>query len=179
MSDMIERVAKALCKRDVIAARLWWGQPHQEQSINDYVGLIGWKGYMSEACAAIEAMREPTAEMIDAGVRSEWGGTLGTRVANSYRDMIDAALSQDTHSLPLKPQEAVKPAGCTPHSAPAGTNSTRSALSVGSDGSPSTLSSEAGGAKMEGGSSASPDRAAKAGISYANSEQAVTNSEAE
>jgi hypothetical protein len=90
-----------------------------------------------------------------------------------------AALSQDTHSLPLKPQEAVKPAVETPQAPAAGTNSTRSALSVGSDGSPSTLSSEAGGAKMEGGSSASPDRAAKAGMHSANSEQAVTDLEAE
>jgi hypothetical protein len=34
-----------------------------------------------------------------------------------------AALSQDIHSLPLKPQKAVEPAGSTPPSTPAGTPS--------------------------------------------------------
>jgi hypothetical protein len=43
-----------------------------------------------------------------------------TKWTCKYWRPIDAALSQDTPSLPLKPQEAVKPAGVSP-SAPAGT----------------------------------------------------------
>ncbi|TIR87338.1 MAG: hypothetical protein E5X05_01180 [Mesorhizobium sp.] len=75
MSDMIERVSAAI-----------------------YQSLMGMREISTDtlARAAIEAMREPTEEMVEAGVRSEWGGTLGSRVANSYRDMVSIALSQDT-----------------------------------------------------------------------------------
>ncbi len=52
-------------------------------------------------------------------------------------------------------------------------------ISADSDGDPSIPSPEAGGAKMDGAANAVPDRAAQAGITYANSGQAVTVSDAD
>lgn len=43
------------------------------------------------ARAALEATREPTDGMVDAGVGADFGRYLGERVANSHRAMIDAA----------------------------------------------------------------------------------------
>lgn len=88
---MIERIGMAIARHLHKDADYGLdGETAFESRRADFIGM---------ARAAIEAMREPTDEMIDAGVRSEWGGTLGSRVANSYRDMIDAALSQSP-SLP-------------------------------------------------------------------------------
>ena len=46
------------------------------------------------AIAAIEAMGEPTDEMIEAGVTADWGKTLGSRATGTYRAMIHAALNE-------------------------------------------------------------------------------------
>ena len=54
-------------------------------------------------------------------------------------------------------------------------NFTRSASLAVSGGEPSTPSSEADGAKMEGAGNASPDRAAQAGSAFINSERAATD----
>lgn len=156
MSDMIERVAKAIARHIHKDADYGLdGDTAFESRRDDFIGI---------ARAAIEAMREPDMAMMMAGydaTRQENGAPqfaeTGFCVGHAGRiffAMIDAALSQNTlHSISPDPQ-----------------------LSVGSDGSPSTLSSEAGGAKMARASNASPDRAAQAGISNANSEQAVTHS---
>lgn len=45
------------------------------------------------ARAALEAMREPTEAMVQAGVTADPGKTLGERVTNCHAAMIDAALS--------------------------------------------------------------------------------------
>jgi len=77
MNEMIERVAKAIKDSD---------------SYQDY------KDYKGYARAAIEAMREPTEEMIEAGggVISEWNGdmTPATEAAAqiAWPAMIDEAL---------------------------------------------------------------------------------------
>jgi hypothetical protein len=106
MSDMITRVAKAICNR----------ADDEFEPNRDF-----WIPY---ARAAIEAMREPSEEQIELLTmfirRCVWGRE---NVIKQYRELIDAALSQDTHSLPLKPQEAVKPAVETPQAPAAGTNS--------------------------------------------------------
>jgi len=83
-SIMIERVAKAICGAFWEMSDEEWDGLHADSIIRCHAIL--------QARAAIEAMREPDEEMIDAGVRADWGGTLGSRVAISYRDMIDEAL---------------------------------------------------------------------------------------
>jgi hypothetical protein len=111
MSDMIERVAKAIFFRGHEQDDMMWQhmQPHLRETA------------FEQACAAIEAMREPTDAMAE--FAEENFDRNGDDIKVCHRAFILAALSQDTHSLPLKPQEAVKPAGSTPPSSPAGTNS--------------------------------------------------------
>jgi hypothetical protein len=110
MSDMIERAAKAIM--DVNANTR--GMSFHELS-------------RAMARAVIEVLRDPTFAMKFAGrdYLDNVGiddATLG-EVEFAYRAMIDSALSQDTHSLPLKPQEAVNAGIGAPHSSDAGTNS--------------------------------------------------------
>ena len=79
--DMIERVARALfvktkeeaCSRGIQSS--WENCPIKEN-------------YMALARAAINAMREPTRAMHEAGL-----ATTGMP-SNTYRDMIDAALGK-------------------------------------------------------------------------------------
>lgn len=81
MSEMIERVARAL-----------WSKA-KEEPIRRSVGVsfendplkLWW---IDQARAAIEAMREPTMAMHQAGLE-----TTGMP-SNTYRDMIDAALRE-------------------------------------------------------------------------------------
>ena len=77
MSEMIERVAKVLMKSSFSCS---WEQlsPHYQE------------GYLSDARAAIEAMREPTEEMI--GVSPRIPG-LRAEIIATYKDMIDSALN--------------------------------------------------------------------------------------
>lgn len=119
MSDMIETVAKAMWH--AIAPLNPWETALDE----DYYDGPGRDNTRKMARAAIEAMREPTKEMSEKLEYALllWAQDKGTN-EDVYYAAIDAALSQDTPSLPLKPQEAVKPAGSsTPPSTPAGTNS--------------------------------------------------------
>lgn len=83
MSEMIERVARAIGAAD----------PEQCGQINDSeMGDYFWEKYrhlyMPMARAAIEAMREPTRTMHEAGLK-----TTGMP-SNTFRDMIDAALKE-------------------------------------------------------------------------------------
>lgn len=77
MSEMIERVAKAMAKADA--------------------DNTAWKLYVREARTAIEAMREPTDEMCQAYLDKDfaeadtWGSYAGP--IQRWRAMIDAALS--------------------------------------------------------------------------------------
>jgi hypothetical protein len=121
MSDMIERVAKAIC----------------EESGEAWRDIFG--GYWRDlAHAAIEAMRDIPQGMVDAGnfALSSNGvdNVEDDDAALCWQAMIEFALSQDTHSLPTAPEAATnppiesckasagQPAGVTP-SVPAGTNS--------------------------------------------------------
>lgn len=56
---------------------------------------LGWADVPDSvfARAALMVVREPTEEMIHAGVTADHGKTLGERVANSHRAMIDKALA--------------------------------------------------------------------------------------
>ena len=110
MSEMIERVARAICsKRCVLGAR--FGQPCVDQTGRNApcrateIDLRYTAGVWDAARAAIAAMREPTAEMTTAGVDAEIpGGQWGTPefqestvdekdVPVIWRAMIDRALA--------------------------------------------------------------------------------------
>jgi hypothetical protein len=64
MSEMVERVARALCRRQVmnnLGAEQW-----PEERIRAAVGC-SWQSWTFAAQAAIKAMSEPTDAMIEAG----------------------------------------------------------------------------------------------------------------
>ena len=73
---MIERVANELMK------------VHAEDIDHDE----GLKIYYRMARSAIEAMREPSAAMIDAACSCKRGQTVGETLRDEYKAMIDAAL---------------------------------------------------------------------------------------
>lgn len=77
MSEMVERVAKAIC-----------------EAIGDDWNREGVEGlaaaYQPMAIAAIKAMREPTEAMIEASNR-EWDGRMSHRSSGAWQAMIDAA----------------------------------------------------------------------------------------
>lgn len=88
--NMIEKVARAMCRRQINKNESLWKQNRTEefkQSAEDYA----WKNYIDEACAAIEAMREPTEEMINI-----LDGSIGSsgEAKLAYHAMIDAALKE-------------------------------------------------------------------------------------
>lgn len=93
-SGMVEVVARALAR--TAARRLdvrdngffykkWPG------GVDEYVGA-NWLDYESDARAAIEAMREPTVRMVQAG----WAvnGYRGDMTSAEWSAMIDAALAE-------------------------------------------------------------------------------------
>lgn len=100
MSEMIERVARALARSEggtlltgsqsKATREFGWDPSHSY--VEKYVEAH-WKEHVNAAHFAIEAMREPTEAMIEAGVTADTGNTLGYRVFSAYRAMLDAALS--------------------------------------------------------------------------------------
>lgn len=82
MSEMVERVAKAIA--------MHWGCAPQTYDLNPDVRK-DWAGY---ARAAIEAMREPTPNMILAGMETD-----AEMTAIAYRAMIDAALKEPASAV--------------------------------------------------------------------------------
>ena len=84
MSEMVERVAAALC---VEAG---------DEPYRDYIGMgntpmKGWKMHERAARAAIEAMREPTEAMLTAGDTAMIRNSDTS--ADAWPAMIDAALT--------------------------------------------------------------------------------------
>lgn len=77
---MIERVARAICAANREAP---------DSDLNNY-GAPAWQMYVADAAAAIEAMREPSNEMIDAAANLPDVFGMG----DEYRAMIDAALQE-------------------------------------------------------------------------------------
>jgi hypothetical protein len=80
MSEMVERVARAICAKNA---------------------TLDWREYRDEAKRAIAAMREPTNAMIEAGVEilepsehAVYGSDCyGSEAHGVWRAMIDAALT--------------------------------------------------------------------------------------
>ena len=86
--EMVERVARAMCF--ALAGRYCGGDGCQ------HTCEAPWRNHVhmerdEMARAAIEAMREPTTTMINAGMRHQ-----GVDLAAEYRAMIDAALGKDS-----------------------------------------------------------------------------------
>jgi hypothetical protein len=82
MSTMVERVAKAIYEASSEAPDGVWEEAPE-----------GWRvEYRGMAREAIEAMREPTDEMIKVGVQTHEGVTYSG--IPSWQAMIDAALAE-------------------------------------------------------------------------------------
>lgn len=99
MAEMVERVARAIAKGN---GAIWGGPRGEDDPDFDLMRIF----YLSMARAAIEAMREPTKAMSEAGVEAEIPGAQygdGTFRESSvdekdvpviWRSMIDAALTE-------------------------------------------------------------------------------------
>lgn len=82
MSEMIKKVAKAICREHIINVRYFDNKSEEylQKAVED-----NYCDFLKIAMIAIEAMREPTDEMIEA-VKHDYGAK------GIYQDMIDAAL---------------------------------------------------------------------------------------
>jgi len=92
MTDMIERVARAMCRNrglDPDEATSGEGRVFAGGGSEFIVHRRRWAEHSGDARAAIEAMREPTGEMLDAGDAACAGAN--ERV---WPAMIDAALAE-------------------------------------------------------------------------------------
>lgn len=100
MTDMVERVAKAIYEREgyVYCDDAGMFQPVAWDKLDSDDCQVSRDGYRRMARAAIAAMREPTEEMLeafhrDAHFEPENGVQIKcTTVDDAYRAMIDAAL---------------------------------------------------------------------------------------
>jgi hypothetical protein len=86
MSEMIERVAKAI-----------WDQERKQPDCGhrpdwEVLNVTAADAYRAKAKAAIEAMREPTDQMIDDGYEAGGYTPDPSDVPAAFRAMIDAAL---------------------------------------------------------------------------------------
>jgi hypothetical protein len=81
MSEMVERVARALCRSKSAAQPGGWIERH----INE-----NWPVFMDDARTAIEAMREPTEAMLTAA--HVHGKNHAIEMRQAWRDMIDEVL---------------------------------------------------------------------------------------
>lgn len=87
-AGMIERVAVAMCNDLGVHA--------YDSREEDGLLIYAWQREASTARAAIEAMRDHTESMLDAGTRALWPPNdylPGSAAVAAYRAMIDAALS--------------------------------------------------------------------------------------
>ena len=87
MTDMIERVARAMAEND-------------SGPMDSALFAIHWRefgeGYIDSARVAIAAMRKPTQEMLDAGTNAGLPGYDYAPPDTTYPAMIDAALECST-----------------------------------------------------------------------------------
>ena len=101
MTDMIERVARALCEAnesEVPGLRL---SPDTIVSVGRGAGEPYWKLFIPHARAAIEAMRDVDAvgpQMLAAGKQALYGCSEDPEVEDArrcFQAMVDAALPKD------------------------------------------------------------------------------------
>ena len=95
MSEMVDRVARA------ISIECGWGDDDNDRNLD---GIVVWRTCLPEARAAIEAMREPTREMLnaavdatDAGSGRSWANRSPQRLfKDGMAAMIDECLKEPT-----------------------------------------------------------------------------------
>lgn len=85
MSEMVERVAKRVSRMVPLGCGGGWNEPHGHDFPNQY-SATEQRLIRAIARAAIEAMREPTEEMLEVPIPKS--GSFD----DCYRAMIDAAL---------------------------------------------------------------------------------------
>jgi hypothetical protein len=90
MSEMVDKIARALC---IQAGEI----PDLPTPYNPNADFV-WQFYRGSARAAIEAMRAPHSEMIEAGLNCDaWANAEGNAVemlSATFSAMIDAALKE-------------------------------------------------------------------------------------
>ena len=93
MTSKLEEIARALCKKrgEIPDRRI------QEYGRTSY-SYPAWEDFREDAVAALEAMKNPTEEMIDEGRRKFWCDPEETELDEGVKDafnaMIDAALEE-------------------------------------------------------------------------------------
>ena len=102
--NMIERVARAMARAqlgyDDYTANFAWDRTPDLPKLGDPISKLEW---MTFARAAIEAMREPTEEMLNGSTNAEishtWSregeGITMDSVADIWSEMISAALKEE------------------------------------------------------------------------------------
>lgn len=91
MSEMIEKVARAICRAGICGPR-----SHLDEQEN-----LHWRSFEIQAKASIEALREPTTEMVTAamapyvyGNDEKMNETFRTTILGYWQAMIDAAQNE-------------------------------------------------------------------------------------
>jgi hypothetical protein len=101
MSEMLERVARALCQADGCSSDAVLGIVPDIGSVPPAdIVAPAWRRYVDKARSAIVAMREPTNDMLEAGafyfiVDGEAGPTLEAEISlarSTFRAMLEVAL---------------------------------------------------------------------------------------
>ena len=101
MSEIIERVARALCTADGCSPDAIVGIVPEVLSVPPPdIAMPAWRNYVDKARAAIVAMREPTDDMLEAGAfyflsDRDAGPTLDPErnlARSTYRAMLETAL---------------------------------------------------------------------------------------
>lgn len=95
MSEMVERVARAMCNQ-------YLKRIHDNETRREAVVEYEWHEWEGEAIAAIKAMRDPTMNMLNAAVDATDAGSGMSWVNRSpqklfhagQRAMIDAAIGE-------------------------------------------------------------------------------------
>jgi hypothetical protein len=109
--DMVERVARAIATAQL--RRQYVGKLENIGCVIEIDKV--WPEFVPEAIAAIEAMREPTDEMLDAADKVQheclqWSlepgeGLDGMYWAPAWRAMIDSILKSTRETAPAQPVE--------------------------------------------------------------------------
>jgi hypothetical protein len=104
MSEMVQRVARAICASvdgrnpDHLIA-VYEDRPCIGGGIMLPIHKRDWENYLVQARAAIDAMREPTEAMIEAGMdKTSWPICNG-EVEHRWQAMIDEALHGQLESI--------------------------------------------------------------------------------
>jgi hypothetical protein len=93
MTEMVEKVARALCRLDIQIKRQWDTDPEKLSKMLPGAIDMHWPQYVDEARVAIAAMREYTVDMWSAGNRVFDDHCITPRIiAPVYEAMIDQAL---------------------------------------------------------------------------------------